>query len=92
MGRSTDEVQPPNSEKERRKAYRGPERRTRRTRPRDVDPVVLTRKLAEVIDDIDLTGCRVGDRLPLRRYEAGILVAEGWATRVPSAQRRKPRD
>lgn len=41
--------------------------------------VRLTKKLADIIDGIDLTGCAVGDVLNLRAREARILVAEGWA-------------
>jgi CheY-like chemotaxis protein len=39
----------------------------------------LTRKLADVIDDIDLTGRRVGEILDLPQWKARILIAEGWA-------------
>lgn len=45
--------------------------------------VRLTRKLAEVIDGIDLSSKRVGDLLELTPREAETLVAEGWAERVP---------
>lgn len=55
----------------------------------DVEPVVLTRKLAEVIDDIVLAGHRVGDRLVLARRQAALLIAEGWARRVPPHERRR---
>jgi hypothetical protein len=50
--------------------------------------VVLTRKFADAIDGIDLAGRDVGDRLPLNRHEAQLLIAEGWARPVPDAQRR----
>jgi hypothetical protein len=39
----------------------------------------LTRKLAEVIDGVDLTGRAVGDILTLPASEARLLIAEGWA-------------
>ena len=39
----------------------------------------LTRKLAEVIDGVDLTGRSVGDILKLPASEARLLIAEGWA-------------
>ena len=39
----------------------------------------LTRKLAEVIDGVDLTGRTVGDILKLPASEARLLIAEGWA-------------
>jgi hypothetical protein len=48
--------------------------------------VRLTRKLAECVDGVDLTGCRVGDVLDLTPREARLLVAEDWAT---SEERRK---
>ena len=54
----------------------------------DVEPVVLTRKYAQVIDGVDLVGRKVGDRLPLRRHDAALLIAEGWARPVPYEQRR----
>jgi hypothetical protein len=64
------------------------ERRTRDPRL-EVEPVVLTRKLADAIDGIDLAGHAVGDRLPLEPRDARLLVAEGWARPVPEAQRRR---
>jgi hypothetical protein len=54
--------------------------------------VVLTRKHADVIDGIDLVGHEVGDRLPLNRHDADLLVAEGWAQRVPEGRRRQTSD
>jgi hypothetical protein len=44
-----------------------------------VKSVTLTRKLADVIDGIDLEGTEVGDRIELSRRDADILIAEGWA-------------
>ena len=44
--------------------------------------VRLTRKLAEVIDGIDLSDRRVGDVVELPRHDAEILLAEGWASAV----------
>ena len=41
--------------------------------------VRLTRKLAQVIDGVDLKGVAVGDRVELSPHDAGILIAEGWA-------------
>jgi hypothetical protein len=63
--------------------YRGPERRTGQLPPDNVLPVVLSRKLAEVVDDIDLTAYCVGDRLPLEPAAARLLMAEGWAHPSP---------
>ena len=77
---------------------KGPSRRTftgreRRRAPHsdDVEPVVLTRKLADVIDDIVLCGYRVGDRIVLAKRQAALLIADGWARRVAASERRGPR-
>jgi len=69
--------------------YRECEGRTRGNHSDDVEPVVLTRKLANAIDGIDLVGKEVGDRFPLRPREAGTLIAEGWAEPAPLEQRRR---
>ncbi len=53
--------------------------RRRRDVSDEVEPVVLTRKYAECIDGVTLEGHVVGDRLPLSRRHAGLLIAEGWA-------------
>jgi hypothetical protein len=74
------------------RAYSGPERRTRESGRVEVEPVVLTRKLAEVIDGVDLGGKQIGDRLPLHPREAGMLIAEGWAEPTPVEQRRRTSD
>lgn len=57
--------------------------------PDDVEPVVLTRKLADVINGIVLAGYRVGDRLVLAKREAELLIAEGWAQPVAPDERRR---
>jgi hypothetical protein len=88
MGSSKDEVHAIESRAGQRKTYQGPERRTRPARADEVEPVVLTRKFAEVINDIDLTENAVGDRLPLAAEQARLLIAEGWACRVPAELRR----
>ena len=59
--------------------YDGPERRTGQLPPDEVQPVILKRKLAEVVDDIDLSRRQEGERLALTPDEARLLVAEGWA-------------
>ena len=71
------------------RAYCESEGWTRDNHSDDVEPVVLTRKLADAIDGIDLVGKQVGDRLPLRPREAGTLIAEGWAEPAPLEQRRR---
>jgi hypothetical protein len=73
--------------------YHGEDRRTheseRRTHePGGIEPVVLTRKLADMIDGVSLAGHRVGDRLPVSSRDAGLLIAEGWASPSPVEQRR----
>ena len=50
---------------------------------------MLTRKYAQAIDGIDLSGSEVGARLPLDRHEAQMLIAEGWAEPTPLDQRRR---
>ena len=76
--------------------YYGPERRhgsDRRMLESDgIEPVVLTRKLANMIDGIDLAGHRVGDRMPLPSHEAGMLIAEGWARPSRVQERRRGSD
>jgi hypothetical protein len=41
--------------------------------------VRLTKKYAERLDDVDLSGRNVGDLLDLPQPEARLLVAEEWA-------------
>jgi hypothetical protein len=41
--------------------------------------VRLTRKLADEIDGVNLSGRRVGDVLELPTEEARLLMAENWA-------------
>ena len=64
------------------------ERRIRSPDLDEVEPVVLTRKLANAIDGVSLEGHNVGDRLPLNPHDANMLIAEGWARLVPESQRR----
>lgn len=52
--------------------------------------VLLTRKFAEVIDDVDLKGHGVGDVLDLSEKEAQLLVAESWA--MPDRRHQEVRD
>ena len=55
----------------------------------DVMAVRLTRKLADMIDGIDLSAARVGDVLHLPWNGAWLLIAEGWAEMIE--RRRYPR-
>jgi hypothetical protein len=54
----------------------------------------LTKKLAECIDGVELTGHRVGDVLDLPPLDARLLLAEEWAIphRRTAAQGRPPDD
>ena len=56
------------------------DRRSNRCRPDEITPVRLTRKYAEVLNGISLSGHDVGDRLPLPARDARLLIAEGWAS------------
>jgi hypothetical protein len=57
--------------------------------------VRLTRRLAECINGVDLSRCRVGDLIDLSQPDAEMLIAEGWATPVASESKdalyREPR-
>ena len=44
--------------------------------------VRLTRKLAQLVDGIDLSSAREGDTLELSVDQAKMIVAEGWAVPV----------
>lgn len=68
--------------------YDGSDRRSLTTRTDEIEPVRLTRKLAEAIDGISLEGREVGDRMPLPSNEARMLLAEGWAEPLPPELRR----
>jgi hypothetical protein len=64
-----------------------------REKTADSEPPVdlrLTRKLADVIDGVDLTGRAVGDVFKLPASEARLLIAEGWA--VEDTKRRQETD
>ena len=73
-------------------AYAGPERRKKREIAQNVEPVFLEKKYAEVINDIELKGYKVGQRICLSRHEARMLIQEGWARPVPPEQRRNIAD
>ena len=51
--------------------------------------VRLTRKLADMIDGIDLSACRVGEVMYLPWRDASLLIAEGWGEMIE--RRRHPR-
>ena len=55
--------------------------------------VLLIKKLAEVIDGVDLSSRRVGDVLDVPVVEAKLLLAEKWAIldrRAPDRPKRWP--
>ena len=54
--------------------------------------VRLTRKYAEAIDGVDLSGADVGDQLALPQRDAEMLIAEGWAERTPVEHNRRASD
>jgi hypothetical protein len=60
-------------------------------------PVVkirLNRKLADILNGIDVRRVKAGEELDLSAHDAELLVAEGWASYVERADdkpRRKPR-
>jgi len=52
--------------------------------------VRLTRRFAEAMDGIDLSQHRVGDLFDLSPHDAGLLIAEGWATLVTAGHDDEP--
>jgi hypothetical protein len=57
--------------------------------------IQLTRKLADVVNGIDLSKRSVGDVFELPHHAAKVLVDEGWATLIDrrvTPDRRKPSD
>jgi hypothetical protein len=54
--------------------------------------VILTRKLADAMDGIDVSACRVADILELSESDARCLVAEEWATPERRSSRGSARD
>lgn len=71
-----------NPENQRRLKSTPDDSASRRERSADTDElrsVRLIRKLADMVDGVDLEGVLVGDRLRLLPREAELLIAEGWA-------------
>jgi hypothetical protein len=52
----------------------------------------LTRRLAESVDDVDLSHRRVGDFFDLSDRDGAMLIAEGWATKVETRGVRSTTD
>ena len=53
--------------------------------------VRLTKKLAECIDDVDLSRYRVGDILELPERDARLLIAEGCAEQLAEVRQQTQR-
>jgi len=53
--------------------------------------VRLTRRFAQIINGIDLSRARAGEELELPAREAQMLVAEGWAALIDTANDRPGR-
>ncbi len=69
--------------------YTGSDRRATHRPDAEVEPIVLTKKLADALNGIVLAGFKVGDRMCLARKQAAMLIAEGWACPAPAQQRRR---
>lgn len=53
--------------------------------------VRLTRKFAQVLNGIDLSRIKPGEEVELAARDAQLLVAEGWASPVDTADDRPAR-
>ena len=53
--------------------------------------VRLTRKFAQIINGIDLSRARAGEEIDLSPREAQLLIAEGWASPIDTANHAPPR-
>lgn len=53
--------------------------------------VRLTRKFAQIINGIDLSRAREGEEMELSPREAELLVAEGWASLIDTADDKPKR-
>ena len=59
--------------------------------------LILTRKLADFLDGVDVSRLEVGDAMELPTHEADLLIAEGWVVRdrrtargdAPAVERRR---
>ena len=47
----------------------------------------LIRKLAELLDGVDVSSCEVGDIIEVTRRQANVLIAEGWVEAVTERPR-----
>ena len=53
--------------------------------------VRLTRKFAQSINGVDLSRVRPGEDIELSSRDAEMLIAEGWAVALDTADDRPPR-
>ena len=53
--------------------------------------VRLTRKFAQMLNGIDLSKCNAGEDIDVSAREADLLIKEGWASPVETADDRAPR-
>jgi hypothetical protein len=53
-----------------------------------VPRIRLTRKLAQVLNGVDVSRIGIGDSLDVSPAEAQLLIAEGWAEPVDTADDR----
>lgn len=54
--------------------------------------VRVLRKFAHVLNGIDLSKAHAGDELELSARDAELLIAEGWAAPVATADDKEPRN
>jgi hypothetical protein len=80
------------SESSRLRSSELPSATTLEARQDETVPVTLTRKLANLLDGVDLSAAQVGDLLYLPPHDAAILIAEGWAEPVRVQYRRRATD
>ena len=53
--------------------------------------VRLTRKFAQMINGIDLSRARAGEEIDLSPRDAELLIAEGWASLIDTANDKPKR-
>lgn len=53
--------------------------------------VRLMRKFAQIINGIDLSRAKAGEELDLSARDAEVLIAEGWAAAIDSANDKATR-
>ncbi len=50
----------------------------------------LTKKLAAVLNGVDVSALRVGDIIELPDSAAQMMIKEGWASPIPDANDSRP--